>query len=215
MFDNLKRHFFVGVFTIAPFALTLYIVILLGGWFDSLFQPAIRIVLKQYFEVPPPLPGLGIAVGFIFIVILGMFSPSFFGKQFVKVGETIVQRIPLAKMIYAAARQIFDAFSSTGTEKFSSVVMVPFPKEGSWSMGFVTKEAKNGWVPGQQQTRLAVFVPTTPNPTSGWLMFVNVKEAIPLDISVEEGLKMVISGGLASPPYLSELQEKAFGEPLA
>jgi len=205
MLERLRRHFFVGVFTIAPFALTLYVLILLGSWFDALFQPIIHIILKPYFV--RPIPGLGIAIGLIFIVFVGIAAPSFLGKQIVNLTECVVERIPLVKIIYSAARQIFDAFSQSNSDKFRRVVMVPFPKEGCWAMAFVTQEVDQGWVPGEASTKLAIFVPTTPNPTSGYLMFVSIEEVVPLNITVEEGLKLVISAGLTKPTYLENISK--------
>lgn len=214
MFQQLRRHFFLGVFTITPFAITLYVIILLGAWFDALFQPVVQFVTKNFdiqrldfllFAIDLEdgrIPGLGILVGISVIVIVGVAAPSFVGKYFLTVTEKIVEKIPLAKVIYSAARQIFDAFSQTSPENFKRVVMVPFPMEGSYAIGFVTKEAPEGWVPGQEDTKLAVFVPTSPNPTSGYLMFVRESSAIPLDVTVEEGLKLVISAALARPEAL-------------
>lgn len=205
MLSRLRRYFFVGVFTVAPFALTLYVLLLFARWFDSLFQPIIRTIMQRFFENPIALPGVGIFIGVILIIFIGMLAPSFLGKQIVNITERIMAKIPLGKIIYSAARQIFDAFSASGAQKFSKVVMVPFPMKGMWACGFVTKEQHDGWVPNQENTKLAVFVPTTPNPTSGWLMFVDPREAVALDLTVEEGLKLVISGGLASPDKLYEL----------
>lgn len=206
MWNRLKRHFFVGIFTIAPFALTLYLLILFGGWFDALFQPAIQMVTRPYFE--KPIPGLGILIGLLLIVFVGMMAPSFLGKQVLRITEVLVAKIPLAKVIYSAARQIFDAFSQGGKDRFSRVVIVPFPRDGSYAIGFVTQEVEGGWVPGMPETKLAVFVPTVPNPTSGFMLFFDPKDAIPLDISVEEGLKLVISAGLARPAYILRAQKK-------
>lgn len=204
MFEKIRRHFFVGVFTVAPFALTIYVIILLGGWFDALFQPLIHLAQKSYVETPVRVPGLGIALGILVIVGIGIVAPSFLGKYLVKVTERIVERIPLAKVIYSASRQIFNAFSASNEQRFSRVVMVPFPIQGSWSIGFVTREFKQQVIETDSKAKLAVFVPTTPNPTSGWLMFVDPNETVPLPVSVEDGLKLVISGALAVPPSLEK-----------
>lgn len=206
MFDRLRRYFFVGVFAIAPFALTLYVLILLGGWFDRQFQPLIRVAIRPFYD--GDLPGLGIILGILLILLVGFLAPSVLGKWTILLSEKVVERIPLAKVIYSATKQIFDAFGQNTAQKFSRVVMIPFPKEGSWAVAFVTQEVTTGWVPDHPETKLAVFVPTTPNPTSGYLMFVDEREAISLDVSIEEGLKLVISAGLAKPGYLEKLALK-------
>ncbi|PIR22958.1 MAG: hypothetical protein COV44_05145 [Deltaproteobacteria bacterium CG11_big_fil_rev_8_21_14_0_20_45_16] len=205
MLSKLRRHFFVGVFAIAPFALTVYLVVLLAGWFDSQFQPIIQVISRNL-GYDRPIPGLGIAFGVVTIIFVGMMTPSFVGKWFFGIIEKFVEKIPLAKVVYSATRQIFDAFSQSSDQKFRRVVMVPFMKEGAWAIGFVTKEVKQGWVPGRPETKLSVFVPTTPNPTSGFLLFVDTREALPLNISVEDGLKLVISAGLTKPEYLDAVE---------
>lgn len=205
MWSKFRRHFLVGVFTLAPFALTLYLLILFASWFDALFQPAIRVITRPFFD--RPIPGLGIAVGILLIVFVGMTAPSFLGKQVLRMVEVLVARIPLAKVIYSAARQIFDAFSQTSTDRFRRVVAVPYPRDKSFVIGFVTQEAREGWVPGKPETKLAVFIPTVPNPTSGFMIFYDPAETIPLDISVEEGLKLVISAGLAKPHYIQKTEQ--------
>ncbi len=187
----------MGIFTLAPFALTLYLLLIFGRWFDALFQPAIQVIHRPFFE--GPIPGLGILVGLIIILLVGMVAPSFLGKQVMRISEVIVAKIPLAKAVYSATKQIFDAFSQPGGERFSRVVIVPFLREGTYAVGFVTKEVPGGWVPGKPETKLSVFVPTAPNPTSGFLIFINPEETFPLDLSIEDGLKLVLSAGLARP----------------
>lgn len=205
MFAALKRHFLVGVLTIAPFAITAYLIFVVGAWFDAQFQPFIQLVLEKVFRIErTSLPGVGIVIGLVTVIVVGWLAPSFIGRQAFGISEKAMARIPLVKAIYAASKQIFDAFSQGQSEKFRRVVMVPFPLEGSYSVGFVTSERKDGWVPGRTAESLAVFVPTTPNPTSGYLIFVRPEDAINLDMSVEEALKLVVSAGLAQPDAASK-----------
>ena len=117
--------------------------------------------------------------------------------------EAIVHRLPLVKLIYTGTKQIFDSFSETSKSKFSRVVMIPFPRDGTFVIAFVTKEVEEGWVPGHPENKVSVFIPTTPNPTSGYLAFYNPSETIPLDISVDDALKIIISGGMVRPPELA------------
>ncbi|MBN8554082.1 MAG: DUF502 domain-containing protein [Deltaproteobacteria bacterium] len=192
MLKELRRIFFVGVITLAPLALTIYILVQLFRWFDSLFQPTF---LTNYGYMP----GLGFLLGIFIILLVGIFAPSLIGKQFFLITDRIAERLPLVKMIYSGTKQVFDSFSHTGSNRFSRVVMVQFPNEKSYSIGFVTQEIAEGWVPSKPEAKLAVFVPTTPNPTSGYLLFVSVNETMDINISVEDALKLVISGGLVRP----------------
>jgi len=194
---ELRRIFFVGVITITPLALTLWLIIQIFEWFDGTFQPLIEPYLGMN------VPGLGFALGILLILLAGVMAPSLIGRSFINITERFFHRLPLVKLVYSGIKQIFDSFSSNSLNKFSRVVMVPFPKEGTFVIGFVTKEVEDGWVPGYPQNKLSVFIPTTPNPTSGYLIFVNKDEAISLDITVDEALKVVISGGMVRPDSLA------------
>ncbi len=190
MFKNIRRIFFLGLITIAPIGLTVYVLIGLFRWFDSIFQPFIPPAFSE------AVPGLGVVVGIIVVFCVGLMAPSLVGKQFIILTEKIVARVPLAKLIYSGTKQIFDSFSTSNISRFNSVVMVPFPKDGCYSIGFVTQQKDEGWMPGRSDIKFSVFVPTTPNPTSGYLIFVNESDVVPLDMSVEEALKLIISCGL-------------------
>jgi len=198
MIKELRRLFFVGVFTAAPLALTIYLLMKLFGWFDSIFQPLVHPIVQPYFM--QDVPGLGIVVGLLFILMVGLMAPSLIGKHVILIIERAVNRVPLAKLIYSGTKQIFDSFSESQIGKFNRVVLVPFPRDNSYSIGFVTHETHETWVPGKHDMKMAVFIPTTPNPTSGYLLFVSPKDAISLSISVEDALKLIISGGLVRPP---------------
>lgn len=193
MLKELRRYFLVGLLTLAPLALTVYLLVGLFRWFDGFFQPLIAPLFHQ------PIPGLGVLIGMCFVILIGIFAPSLFGKQILQFTEQIVRRVPLAKLIYSGTKQIFDSFSQSHLSQFSRVVLVPFPKEGVYAIGFVTHEAEKGWFPAAPQLQVSVFVPTTPNPTGGYLLFFPSKDVIPLNLSVEEALKLVISCGLARP----------------
>ncbi len=202
MLKELRRLFIVGIFAAAPMALTLYLIVELARWFDSLFQPIVqRFVI---FNLGHPVPGLGIVLGVLFILLIGLIAPSLIGKQVFAAAEKIVDRLPLAKLIYSGTKQIFDSFSQTGMKKFNRAVLIRFPHQSSMTMGFVTQEFQNGTLPGSKQGEswVSVFVPTTPNPTSGYLLFVPEAEVVSLALSSEEALKFVISCGLVRNPFL-------------
>lgn len=197
----------MGVLTIAPLALTIYILIALFSWFDSTFQPILMTFL--YPHIQKPIPGLGIVFGIAIILLAGLLAPSLIGKQALLVTEKIVDKLPLAKMVYSGTKQVFDSFSQSNLKKFNRVVMIRFPNVESYAIGFVTQEAPKGWAPGKPELTLAVFVPTTPNPTGGYLVFVSEKDTIPLNIPVEEALQFIISCGLVKPASLLALHQKS------
>lgn len=199
---EIRRLFIVGIFAAAPLALTLYLIIQLAKWFDSLFQPVV-----QKFVVPLlgyPIPGLGILLGILVILIIGLLAPSLIGKQFLGMIERVVDRLPLAKLIYSGTKQIFDSFSQTGLKKFNRAVLIRFPHQNSMTIGFVTQEFQPGTLAGMEKSWVSVFVPTTPNPTSGYLLFVPESDIVPLALSSEEALKFVISCGLVKNPFVPE-----------
>jgi len=201
VFILLRRHFLFGALTIAPFAVTAYLIFLVGSWFDSQFQPIIQLLLHKALGLPELyLPGLGIIIGIIMVVLVGWLAPSFLGRQTFSASERVIGRIPLVKAIFAASKQVFDGFTNGNKQnKFRRVVAVPFPVQGSYALGFVTADRQDGWFPGKPEVKLAVFIPTTPLPTGGFLVFYNEVDTVSLPMSVEDGIKMVISAALAQP----------------
>ncbi len=210
MGQRLRRVFIVGIFATAPLALTIYLIIQLATWFDSLFQPILIRSIPGYSQ---PIAGLGIVIGIFAIMIVGLLAPSLIGKQVLTTLEKIVDRVPLAKIIYSGTKQIFDAFSQSGLSKFSSVVLVPFPTTGGLALGFVTQEINDGIVAGTIGDQISVFIPTTPNPTSGYLVIYPASKVTPVQISAEEALKLIISGGIVASSYAS-LRGKSASSPL-
>ena len=193
--DRLKKIFLVGLFASAPLALTIYVVVQLIVWFDSLFQPVVSKFLG--FSGDQSIPGVGILVGLMFILVVGVAAPSLLGRQFMLYVERIVDRRPFAKVVYSGTKQIFESFSSDTLRKSSRVVLVRFPHDAVWSIAFITKELSETEFPDKGEGWVAVFVPTTPVPTAGFLIFVESKNLIPLKMASEEALKYIVSCGLA------------------
>jgi len=202
MWSKIRSTLIVGIFASAPLALTAYFLIALFNWFDDLFQP---FVLKA-FGVEQPIAGLGILAGIIFIFLVGLIAPSLLGKHFLLLIDRIVDRVPLAKMVYSGTKQVFETFSKDSFGKFNRVVLVEFPRKGVYSIGFVTSEYAKSISDERPELNLAVFVPTTPNPTGGYLMFFPESDTIPLTLSVEDALKLIISVGIVRPlgPFSSK-----------
>ena len=143
-----------------------------------------------------PIPGAGLVVTVIFIFLVGVFATNFFGKKLVGLWEHLMEHIPGVRVIHSAAKQlVLSVADSADADKFTKVVMVEYPRKGIYSMGFVTNDVR-GSVSNLRSPAYTVFIPTSPNPTSGMMIVVPKEEVIPLSLSVEEGIRVVVSGGV-------------------
>ncbi len=195
---KLRAYLFTGILVTAPVAITLYLAMKFVLWIDTLVN---KILPPQYkFDnIPYTIPGLGLIVAVVALTIIGMFAAGFLGRFFLKLGEWIVYKVPLVSSVYSVLKQVFETFFSSKTQAFSKVVMLEYPRKGIWILGFVSSELQGEIKKKTPTQMLNVFIPTTPNPTSGFLIFVPKEDCIELDMSVEQGLKFVISGGLVEP----------------
>ena len=149
-------------------------------------------ILKQF---GLGIPGLGIILTIILIYLLGIIVTNFLGRKIFDIGESIVKRVPIVSMIYTTLKQITDTFTKGTTDAFEGVVYIQYPRQGLWTMAFISGESKNkDGIPF-----FHIFVPTTPNPTSGFFLLIPQADAISTGMTVEEGLKTIISGGLLAP----------------
>jgi len=142
------------------------------------------------------LPGIGIVTLFIIILLTGILARNYFGKKIVDFGEQLVAKIPLINRVYVATKQISQAFFSPKSEVFKKAVLIEFPQKGSYCIGFYTHNTRGPIQNALKEEMVNVFLPTVPNPTTGFLLFVKKAEIIELDLSIEEALKLVISGGI-------------------
>ena len=185
MFQSIKRRIFAGLIAIVPIAVTFWILKFLFIFLDGLAAPFLK-------QVDIEIPGLGIILTLLFIFILGILITNVLGKTIFNWGEKILDKLPFVNTIYNTIKQITSAFSSSTVKSFEQVVFIQYPRKGLWTMCFVTNQSKNE----NGESFYHVFVPTTPNPTSGVFIIVPQKDAIHPDISVEDGLKAIISGGI-------------------
>ena len=189
MWAFFKRITLAGLFAIVPLALTFYIIKIIIVFLDQLTAP---IMARINFEIP----GFGLILTLLIIFALGIFVTNVLGRRLFSWGERLISSIPLVKNIYNTLKQITNAFSgATQTENYQRVIYIQYPRKELWTICFVTGES----VDGSGEEYYHVFVPTTPNPTSGVFIIIPKKDAIEADLSVEEGLKAVISGGLLAP----------------
>lgn len=201
MIRRLRKYFVTGILVVTPIVLTIFI-------FWKIFNGLDNVVLDLsnnlliFLGLQPyqgRIPGLGIIVMILVILIAGILARNYFGNKLFKLGDWLVTQIPLMSKIYIAIRQIFEAIFSEKREVFKEAVMFEYPRRGTYSIGFVTQDTRGEIQEKLDEDVLSVFVPTTPNPTSGFLLFIPKKEAVILEMSIEEALKLIISGGAITP----------------
>ena len=189
MWAFFKRITFAGLFAIVPLALTFYIIKIIIVFLDQLTAPILE-------KIKLEIPGFGLILTLLIIFSLGIFVTNVLGRRLFSWTERLISSIPLVKTIYNTLKQITNAFSgATQTENYKRVIYIQYPRKELWTISFVTGES----VDGAGKEYYHVFVPTTPNPTSGVFIIIPKKDAIEADLTVEEGLKAVISGGLLAP----------------
>lgn len=209
-FGHIRAYFLAGVLVTAPIGITLYLT-----WaFLSFIDIRVRSILPaRYYEQYSDLaiPGVGILVAFIFFILIGWFAKNFLGRLILRLSEYVVHRVPVIRSVYAAVKQIFETVMTTQSQAFREVVMFEFPRQGIWAMGFVTGTTKGEVQRLTENEVVNVFFPTTPNPTSGFLLFIPRKDLVFMDMKVEEALKMIVSGGIVTPPDPSRLAQQGDG----
>jgi uncharacterized membrane protein len=190
---HLKNYLFAGIVVVVPLAITILVLksifISLDEFVRPFFEPYIG-----FWTV-----GMGLVVTFVFILIIGVLTSNIIVKRAVNFSEKILFKIPVAKLIYSAVKQLLETFSASEKQYFQSVVAVEYPGPGIWSVGFVNGDVK---LPGDQERKLNVLVLASINPTSGFFIMVPESKTIPLNIKVEDGMKWVISGGIIKPRNL-------------
>ena len=196
----LRNYFFAGLLVTAPIAITLYVTWGFLKFLDRKITPLIPEDINPNSYLPLEVPGLGLVIAIVFFVVVGFITRNFFGKLIVRLSENIMRRVPVISNIYGAIKQIFETVMASQSDAFKEVVMFEYPRKGIWVLGFETGKTKGEVQAASKQETVNVFLPTTPNPTSGFLLFLPKSEVIYMDMSVEEGLKMIVSGGIITPP---------------
>lgn len=197
--SKIKAYFFTGILVTAPVGMTFYLAYKLIIWLDKLVNRVLPPEFRPDNYLPVTVPGLGIIVLVGLMIIIGMFATGFLGKFFLRLGEWIVYKLPFISSIYSLIKQVFETFLSNKNRAFNKVVMLEYPRKGLWILGLVGTETGGEVQEKLPAPMLNVFIPTTPNPTSGFLIFVPKSEVIEVDMSVEEAIKFIISGGIVNP----------------
>ena len=191
---RLRNYFFAGVVVLVPLGFTLYLTIFL----ISISSKLVPKDLNPNNYLPFSIPGLEILLSIIFITIIGGLSLSFIGKKFLQFINEVLKRIPFLRTIYSAIGQMTETFTQKKRNK-KSVVLIEYPRKGSWAVGFATKDNKGEISKKTNKNLVNVFVPTTPNPTSGFLLMFPKDDLIYLDMSFEEASKFIVSAGTSIP----------------
>lgn len=199
MWKKIKTYFLAGLLVLIPLVLTIFIIWKLFIAIDGLLQGFISNLLSQIGFPDTSVIGPGFISVLLLILLTGMIAKNYVGRKVIKIGENILAKIPLINRIYIAIQQISNAFLSEKREVFKKAVLIEYPRKGIYSIGFFTQDTKGEVQDRLNQDVVSVFLPTTPNPTSGFLLFVPKTAVVELDMQVEEALKLVISGGAIVP----------------
>ena len=199
---RVRRHLTAGLLVLVPVIVTAAVVAFLFNLIDGWSRPLTRHLFGR------ELPGVGIALTVVVVWLVGLLSTNFVGKKFLEGFERLLENLPLVKSVYSASKLLVDAFSPKGRGSFRRVVLVEFPKKGTFALGFVT----GGGLGALGDGIASVYVPTAINPTSGFVVFVPESEIVDAGLTVEEGIKLVVSGGVVGPRQLPERPSASFSE---
>ncbi len=207
---RLRNYFLTGFIICAPLAITAYLAWSFVLWVDGWVKPYLPDRYNPDNYLPFAVPGFGLIVALFLITLVGFLTANFVGRSIVAFGEHLLDRMPLVRNIYKGLKQIFETVLSQKANTFKKVALVEYPRKGLWAIVFIATEA-DGEVSDvlEGEEAIAVFLPTTPNPTSGFLLFVPRKSVLPLTMTVEDAAKLVISAGLVTPNYQRKVRELA------
>ncbi|BCR04525.1 membrane protein [Desulfuromonas versatilis] len=199
LLNHLRRKLGAGLLVVVPIGLTLFILRFLFNLADGVLAPYIQKTASFFLGGEYRyIPGLGMIAGVLVVYITGIVASNVFGSRMVSFGESIMSRIPLVKSIYTSSKQFMQVFSKSGKNSFRKAVYVEFPMEGSFSIAFIT----NSVATASGKTYYTVFIPTSPNPTSGYVLILEEHRVYPTSFSVEEAMKVIMSGGMVAPEMI-------------
>ncbi|TQS72814.1 DUF502 domain-containing protein [Rhodobacteraceae bacterium] len=202
-FATLRASFLTGLVVVTPIGVTAWLIWTVAGWVDGWVLPMVPHELRPEHYIGVNLRGIGVVIFLVFTLVVGWLAKGIFGRALIRIGESIVDRMPIVRSVYSGIKQIAETVFSQGEEKFDRACLIDYPRQGIKAVAFVSSTAK-GEVARRAEVAddplISVFLPTTPNPTSGFLLFVPKSEVTYLDMSVEDAAKLIISAGLVYPP---------------
>lgn len=212
---RLRNYFLTGFIICAPLAITAYLVWSFIGWVDGWVKPYIPAVYNPDNYLPFSIPGFGLIVAFVLITLVGFLTANFIGRSIVNYGENLLGRMPFVRNLYSGLKQIFQTVFSEQETSFEKVCLVEYPRKGIWALAFIATDTRGevgALLTSDGHDTVSVFLPTTPNPTSGFLLFIPKADIQILDMSVEQAAKLVISAGLVAPEYEPVVKKLAKGK---
>ena len=201
LITGLRSSFLTGIVVIAPVALTIWLIWTIMGWIDGFVLPLVpsRFNPEQYIGIN--LRGVGVIFFLVFTVFVGWVAKGLIGRSLIRFAESFVERMPVVRSIYSGVKQIAETIFAQSERNFEKACLVQYPRKGIWAIGFISTEAR-GEIAEKAETMgrlMSVFVPTTPNPTSGFLLYFPEEDVIELEMNIEDAAKLVISAGLVYP----------------
>lgn len=198
--SRIRRWFFTGLILLVPIVVTIYLFAAIVHAMDGLIR-LIPTAWQPDALIGFHIPGLGVLLTLLIVLLTGMLGASFIGRWLVRMGENIVEKIPLVRSVYGALKNVLETVLRDNQDSFRRVVLIEYPRKGAYALGFVSGSGHGEVQHRSEEMMLTVFVPTAPNPTSGFLLYVPEEDTIPLDMSVEDGMKCVISAGVITPNW--------------
>ena len=216
---SMRSNFLTGLIIITPIALTIWLIWSVVGWIDArvwaivpdAYQPhryiqtLYNIQISEQYDIP----GIGLVVFLVFTIFVGWMGKGFVGRSLIRWAERVVNRMPVVRSVYSGAKQIAETVLNKKNNSFDKACLIEYPRKGIWAIGFVSTKAQDeiANLSPEGKELISIFVPTTPNPTSGFLLFFPSTDIRELDMSVEDAAKLVISAGLVYPNELSEINQ--------
>nr|WP_319948064.1 DUF502 domain-containing protein [uncultured Shimia sp.] len=199
--SGLRASFLTGIVVIAPVSMTIWLIWTLIGWVDGVVLPLVPATIQPEKYIGINLRGVGVIIFLIFTILVGWVAKGLIGRSMINFAESLVDRMPVVRSIYSGVKQIAETVFAQADRNFEKACLIEYPRRGIWAVGFISTEAKGEVAKAAHtgDTLMSVFVPTTPNPTSGFLLFFPKQDIIELDMSVEDAAKLVISAGLVYP----------------
>ncbi|MSQ87512.1 MAG: DUF502 domain-containing protein [Alphaproteobacteria bacterium] len=198
---RLSNYFFAGILVTAPIGITIYTAWAVISWVDETVAGVLPARYSPNTYLPVDVPGVGLIMLAVAMTLVGFLTANYLGRVVLRTGERIVNRMPVVRGVYSAVKQIFEAVLSGSKPSFNEVVLVEYPRREMWTLGLVIGESYGEIQEKAKEKLFNVYLPTTPNPTSGYLVFLPRSQMIHLEMSVEDCMKMIVSGGIVTPPY--------------
>lgn len=196
---RLRTYFLAGILITAPVGLTVYIAWLFISWVDDTVLPLVPPHYNPDNYLPFSIPGIGLIIVLVVLTLIGAVTAGIFGRLTRQLMESILNRLPIIRSLYSAIKQIMETVLANKSAAFRECVLVEFPRKDAWTIAFVTGVTPDDVTEKLPGDLVTLYVPTTPNPTSGYLIFVPREDVRPLNMSVEDGIKLIVSGGIVAP----------------